>query len=170
MTNLINSLETSWYISSPWGAEIPPLVIRLLERVYLTTVKSSGYCCGVEWLQGEWSYAVAVNDEVVYSSASQLRGTGTSHLDVTDQPVFALGEKVLFRRSQNTTQFRIVQGIHRVEGCWLYTVEWTSPELTESDVGLMTSSDAFSFRDATANGNPFGVRRAWVTDTDLVRV
>ncbi|MBD2439839.1 DUF1392 family protein [Nostoc sp. FACHB-110] len=154
MTNLINSLETSWYISPPWGAEVPPLVIRLLERVYLTTANSFGYCCGVEWLQGEWSYAVAINNEVVYAPASQLRGTGALHLEVADKPVFALGDKVLFYRSQNTAQFRIVQGIHRIEGCWLYTVEWTSPELTESDGQLITSSD----------------RRAWVTDTDLVRV
>jgi len=138
------------------GAEVPLLVIRLLEKVYLTTANSFGYCCGVEWLQEEWNYAVAVDhdNEVVYAPASQLRGTSTSHLDVTEQPVFALGDQVLFHRSQNTTQFRIVQGIHRIEGCWLYTVEWTSPELTESDGQLMTS----------------GERRAWVTDTDLVRV
>jgi Protein of unknown function (DUF1392) len=154
MTNLINSLETAWYISPPWGAEVPPPFIRLLERVYLTTANSFGYCCGVEWLQGEWNYEIAVNDEVVYAPASQLHDTGTLHLEVADKPVFALGDKVLFRRSQNTTQFRIVQGIHRIEGCWLYTVEWTSPELTEFDGQLMTSGD----------------RRAWVTDTDLVKV
>lgn len=154
MTNLINSLETSWYISPPWGKEIPPLVVSLLEQVYVITVQPSGYCCGVEWLQSEWSYAIAINDEVVYSSASQLYGTGKLQMEVTDKPVFALGEKVLFRRSKNTTQLRLVQGIHRIEGCWLYTVEWTSPELSECDGNLTTSGD----------------RRAWVTDTDLVRV
>ncbi|MBE9209909.1 DUF1392 family protein [Nostoc sp. LEGE 06077] len=161
MTNLINSLETAWYISPPWGAEVPRPVVSLLEKVYIGTPRIVGYCCGIEWLQGEWSYAIAINDEVVYTPASQLRGTGKFQMEVTDKPVYALGEKVLFRRSQNTTQFRIVQGIHRIEACWLYTVEWVSPELTESNGQLMTSGDAF--------GNPFGVRRAWVTDTDLVR-
>ncbi len=115
-------------------------------------------------MQGKWSYAVAVDNEneVIYASASQLVGIGKLHFEVNDQPVFALGDKVLFRRSQNTTQFRIVQGIHRVEDFWVYTVEWTSPALTECDGQLMTSSDA--------NGKPFGVRRGWVTDTDFVRV
>ncbi|MBD2249237.1 DUF1392 family protein [Nostoc sp. FACHB-888] len=38
MTNLINSLETSWYISPPWGAEVPPpVVVSLLEKVYTGT-------------------------------------------------------------------------------------------------------------------------------------
>ncbi|MBC6433351.1 DUF1392 domain-containing protein [Nostoc sp. HG1] len=154
MTNHYNSLETSWYISPPWGAEIPPMVVSLLERVYLTSANSFGYCCGVEWLQGNWSYAVAVNDEVLYTSASQLVGTGKLHLEVTDEPVFAMGEKVLFRRSPDNTEQRIVRGIHRVKDFWVYTVEWTSPVLTESDGQLITSSD----------------RRAWVTDTDLARV
>lgn len=154
MTNHYNSLETSWYISPPWGAVIPPMVVSLLTRVYLTSAKSFGYCCGVEWLQGDWSYAVAVNDEVLYASASQLVGTGKLHLEVTDEPVFAMGEKVLFRRSPDNTEQRIVRGIHRVEDFWVYTVEWTSPVLTESDGQLITSSDC----------------RAWVTDTDLVRV
>jgi hypothetical protein len=49
MINLVQNLETSWYLSPPWGKEIPPLEVSLLEKVYVTTTKSFGYCCGVEW-------------------------------------------------------------------------------------------------------------------------
>ncbi|MCG6137673.1 MAG: DUF1392 domain-containing protein [Nostoc sp. LLA-1] len=156
MNNLINTLESCWYISPPWGKEIPPLTICLLERVYLPKLNAYGYCCGVDWLQGEWSYAIAVDtyEEVIYTSGWQLTGTGQLQVQLTDKPVFALGEKVVFRRNQNTSQMRIVTGIHRVEDFWTYTVEWVSPELCECDGKLIISVD----------------RRAWVTDTDLVRV
>jgi Protein of unknown function (DUF1392) len=153
MTKLVHTLEQCWYISPPWGQHFPPLSISLLERVYLTTTKSFGYCWGVEWLQDEWSYAVALNDEVVYTSASQLIGTGKLELGI-DSPVFALGEKVVFRCNRDFSKLRIVQGIHKIDDFWAYTVEWASPELCECDGKLCTSGDC----------------RAWVTDTDLVRV
>jgi hypothetical protein len=153
MINLIHTLEECWYISPPWGQDIPPLTISLLERVYLTTTKSFGYCCGVEWLQDDWSYAVALNDEVIYTSALQLRGTRKLQTDI-DKPVFTLGQRVVFRCNQDVSKLRIVQGIHLIDDFWTYTVELTSPQLCECDGELITSGD----------------RRAWVTDTDLVRV
>ncbi|WP_193200687.1 DUF1392 family protein [Nostoc sp. MG11] len=153
MTNLVHDLEECWYLSPPWGKDIPPLTISLLERVYLTTTKSFGYCCGVEWLQDDWSYAIVLNDEVVYTSASQLIGTGKTQPDI-DKPIFALGEKVVFPCNRDASNLRIVQGIHLIDDFWTYTVEWASPSLTECDGKLITSGD----------------RRAWVTDTDLVRV
>jgi hypothetical protein len=153
MTNLVQNLESCWYISPPWGQKNPPLAVNLLERVYLTTANSFGYCCGVEWLQDDWNYAIALNDEVVYVPASQLIGTGKTQSDI-DKPMFALGEKVVFRCNRDATKLRIVQGIHLVEDFWTYTVEWASPQLCECDGKLITSGD----------------RRAWVTDTDLARV
>ncbi len=42
MINLVQNLETSWYLSPPWGKEIPPLEVSLLEKVYVTTTKSFG--------------------------------------------------------------------------------------------------------------------------------
>jgi Protein of unknown function (DUF1392) len=153
MTKLIHTLEECWYISPPWGQDIPPLSISLLERVYLTTTKSFGYCCGVEWLQDDWSYAIALNDEMVYTSALQLRGTRKLQLGI-DKPVFTLGQRVVFRCNRDGSKLRIVQGIHLIDDFWTYTVEWASPSLTECDGKLMTSGD----------------RRAWVTDTDLARV
>ncbi|WP_193200516.1 DUF1392 family protein [Nostoc sp. MG11] len=153
MTNLVHDLEQCWYISPPWGKDIPPITISLLERVYLTTTKSFGYCCGVEWLQDDWSYAVAIDNEVIYVPALQLRGTGKLELGI-NKPVFTLGQRVVFRCNQDVSKLRIVQGIHLIDDFWTYTVEWASPSLTECDGKLCTSGD----------------RRAWVTDTDLVRV
>lgn len=153
MTKLIQNLEICWYLSPPWGQQIPPLSVNLLERVYVTTAKSFGYCCGVEWLQGEWSYAVALETKVVYTSASQLRGTGKLQSGI-DKPVFTLGEKVVFRCNRDTNNFRIVQGIHLIDDFWTFTVELASPQLCECDGKLITSGD----------------HRAWVTDTDLARV
>ncbi|MBD6620683.1 DUF1392 domain-containing protein [Komarekiella sp. 'clone 1'] len=153
MTQLIHTLEECWYLSPPWGQKILPLSVSLLEKVYLTTANSFGYCCGVEWLQGDWSYAIALNDEVVYTSASRLIGTGKLQPGI-DKPVFDLGEKVVFRCNRDISKLRIVQGIHLIDDFWTYTVEWASPALTECDGKLCTSGD----------------RRAWVTDTDLVRV
>ncbi|WP_306297119.1 DUF1392 family protein [Nostoc sp. C057] len=37
MINLVQTLETCWYVSPPWGKEIPPLEVSLLEKVYVTT-------------------------------------------------------------------------------------------------------------------------------------
>ena len=51
MTNLVQNLEQCWYISPPWGQRIPPLLVSLLERVYVKSAKAFGYCTGVEWLQ-----------------------------------------------------------------------------------------------------------------------
>lgn len=153
MINLVHTLEECWYISPPWGQDIPPLSISLLERVYLTTTKSFGYCCGVEWFQDDWSYAVALNNEVIYTSALQLRGTGKLQLGI-DKPVFTLGQRVVFRCNRDVSKLRIIQGIHKIDDFWTYTVEWASPALTECDGKLITSGD----------------RRAWVTNTDLVRV
>ncbi|WP_375514824.1 DUF1392 family protein [uncultured Nostoc sp.] len=43
MTNLVQNLEQCWYISPPWGKNIPPLLVNLLERVYVKSAKAFGY-------------------------------------------------------------------------------------------------------------------------------
>ncbi|WP_143873991.1 DUF1392 family protein [Nostoc sp. 'Peltigera malacea cyanobiont' DB3992] len=45
MTNLVQNLEQCWYISAPWVQRIPPLLVSLLERVYVKSAKAFGYCC-----------------------------------------------------------------------------------------------------------------------------
>jgi hypothetical protein len=49
MTNLVQNLEQCWYTSPPWGQRIPPLLVSLLEQVYVKSAKAFGYCTGVEW-------------------------------------------------------------------------------------------------------------------------
>jgi hypothetical protein len=127
--------------------------MKLIANCELRIANCSGYCCGVEWLQDDWNYAVALDNEVVYVQASQLIGTSKFQPDI-DKPVFTLGERVVFRCNRDNNKLRIVQGIHLVDDFWTYTVEWASPSLAECDGKLCTSGD----------------RRAWVTDTDLVKV
>jgi Protein of unknown function (DUF1392) len=52
MIDHINALQTSWYLSPPWLGTIPPVEVNLLERVYLRTTRTFGYCCGMQW---NWS-------------------------------------------------------------------------------------------------------------------
>ncbi|MEH2109072.1 DUF1392 family protein [Nostoc sp.] len=58
MTNLVQNLEQCWYISPPWGQRIPPLLVSLLERVYVKSAKAFGYCTGVEWSKRGWKYEI----------------------------------------------------------------------------------------------------------------
>ncbi|MEH1987705.1 MAG: DUF1392 family protein [Nostoc sp.] len=34
MIDHINALQTSWYLSPPWGQTIPPVEVNLLEYIY----------------------------------------------------------------------------------------------------------------------------------------
>ncbi|MHC5778763.1 DUF1392 family protein [Nostoc sp.] len=47
MIDNVNALKTSWYLSPPWGQTIPPVAVNLLERVFLRTTRTFGYCCGM---------------------------------------------------------------------------------------------------------------------------
>ncbi|WP_193199665.1 DUF1392 family protein [Nostoc sp. MG11] len=67
MTGAITTLERCWYLSPQWGQQIPPFEARLLERVYLPISKTFGYCCGVEWKDDRWIYAIACNYQVVHA-------------------------------------------------------------------------------------------------------
>ncbi|WP_267923042.1 DUF1392 family protein [Nostoc mirabile] len=58
MTYLVQNLEQCWYISPPWGQRIPPLLVSLLERVYVKSAKAFGYCTGVEWSERGWKYEI----------------------------------------------------------------------------------------------------------------
>jgi hypothetical protein len=58
MIDHVNALKTSWYISPPWGRTIPPVAVNLLERVFLRTTRTFGYCSGVQWKHECWLYTV----------------------------------------------------------------------------------------------------------------
>jgi len=163
MNNLINSLETSWYVSPPWGAEIPPLCISLLERVYVTTVKLFGYCCGVEWSDDGWCYSIALENEIVSVPGIKIIGSGRLQAVSVEQPVFMVGELVKFRFADGS-QIRTVLGLQLINGSWFYSIEWRSSALVMSEnagVCILPVSD---------NKPKFNPHLAWVTDYDLTGV
>ena len=76
MIDYVNALKTSWYISPPWGKTIPPVEVNLLERVYLKTTRTFGYCSGMQWNHECWLYTVICGDEIVHATEYQIIGTG----------------------------------------------------------------------------------------------
>lgn len=92
MNNFINTLESCWYISPPWGKEIPPLVISLLERVYLPKTKIFGYCCGVEWSADGWCYSIALDSQIVSVSGIEIVSSGQLQALRLPKPTFMVGE------------------------------------------------------------------------------
>jgi Protein of unknown function (DUF1392) len=154
MINLVHTLETCWYLSSPWGKEILPLEVCLLERVYLSTIKSFGYCCGVEWSDQGWSYEIACDNNNITVLGREIIGTGELLALTFEKPVFQLGETVEFRFHGDGPELRIVQGIQLICDSWFYCIEWMSPRISDKGDEVFTSRDSI----------------ARVTDYDLERV
>jgi hypothetical protein len=162
MINQVPNLETCWYLSPPWGKQIPPLEVSLLEKVYVTTTKSFGYCCGVEWSAKGWNYQIVSGKDNLTVLGREIIGTGNLQLVIKEKPVFCLGELVEFRFHGDGPPIRIVQGIQLICDSWFYTIEWMSPGISENGDGV------FTFRDAIALGGTSPIAR--VTDYDLERV
>ncbi|WP_141699899.1 DUF1392 family protein [Nostoc sp. KVJ20] len=80
MTNLVQNLEQCWYISPPWGQRIPPLLVSLLERVYVKSAKAFGYCTGVEWSEHGWKYEINACNTNITALGSELIGIGNLQL------------------------------------------------------------------------------------------
>ncbi|MEH1939609.1 MAG: DUF1392 family protein [Nostoc sp.] len=154
MTKLVHTLESCWYLSPPWGKEIPPLVINLLEIAYISTTKSFGYCCGVEWSDNGWNYAVACDRKIVSVLGHEIIGTGRLQAFPAESPVFMVGELVRFRFADDRLKIRTVLGLQLIDSQWVYIVELASPTLSESSCEIFTS----------------GERKAWVSDYDLIGV
>lgn len=114
MINLVQNLETCWYLSLPWGKEIPPLEVSLLEKVYVTTTKSFGYCCGVEWSAKGWNYEIVSGKDNLTVLGREIISTGNLQPNTKDKPVFRLGELVEFRFHGDGPSIRIVQGIFKL--------------------------------------------------------
>lgn len=162
MINLVQTLETCWYVSPPWGKKIPPLEVSLLEKVYVTTTKSFGYCCGVEWSGKGWSYEIVSGNDNLTVLGREIIGTGNLQLVIKEKPVFCLGELVEFRFHGDGPPIRIVQGIQLICDSWFYTIEWMSPGISEN------GDEVFTFRDAITLGGASLIAR--VTDYDLERM
>jgi hypothetical protein len=108
MTNLVQNLEQCWYISPPWGQRIPPLLVSLLERVYVKSAKAFGYCTGVEWSEHGWKYEIFACNTNITVLEGELIGTGNLQLEAIAKPVFRLGELVEFRFHGDGPPVRIV--------------------------------------------------------------
>ncbi|WP_414545723.1 DUF1392 family protein [Nostoc sp. CCY0012] len=164
MNNIVNSLETCWYISSPWGKDIPPMVICLLERVYLPKLNAYGYCCGVEWVNNGWYYSIALQNEIVLASGIEIIPTGQLQSVAAEKPVFMVGELVNFRFGDHAAKIRTVLGLQMINGSCFYGIEWRSPALqqpNEPTICIFPKSSA---------KHKFVSRLAWITDFDLTGV
>ncbi|WP_341529866.1 DUF1392 family protein [Nostoc sp. UHCC 0302] len=150
MIDQINSLYLCWYIAPPWGDRIPPVEVNLLERVYVGASRTFGYCCGVQWKQDRWIYAIASAGEIIYTTEHEIIGTGEMQLAALEKPTFVLGDHVILRSDDEWTKQRLILGIQLLNRSWFYYVEWMPPALEEA-----TTLDD---------------RLAFVQEKDLVRV
>ncbi|MCC5622165.1 DUF1392 domain-containing protein [Nostoc sp. CHAB 5715] len=132
MIELITALETSWYISPPWGQTIPPVAVNLLERVYLRTTRTFGYCCGIQWKHECWLYSIDCGKKILHATQNQIIGTGELEAISVQKPAFVLGEIVMLCSHDKGTKQRLILGIALVNNSWFYVVELVSPTLTQS--------------------------------------
>ncbi|MCC5600931.1 DUF1392 domain-containing protein [Nostoc favosum] len=132
MIKLITALETSWYLSPPWGRTIPPVEVNLLERVYLRTTRTFGYCCGIQWKHECWLYSVDCGNEILHATQHQIISTGQLETLNVQKSAFVLGERVMFCSHDKATKQRLILGIALVNNSWFYVVELMSPTLTPS--------------------------------------
>ncbi|MEH2071495.1 MAG: DUF1392 family protein [Nostoc sp.] len=147
MINPFTALESCWHISPGWGKTIPPLAVKMLEKVALPILDLSGYCCGVEWSGQEWIYAIVCHSETLYLPEQEFHRTNVLEFTVST-PAFALGDIVEVDFGEQPTR-RIIQGIFCLKDNWLYGVEWRSPILEEEFAQSRT---------------------IWLADVDLVNV
>lgn len=149
MMNEITALESSWYISPPWGGTIPPLAVQIQEEVFLPSFDLPGYCCGVHWEDEEWMYAIVCHHETLYLHDDEFLATNVLIGNTVATPAFKLGDVVEVDFSEQPNK-RIIQGIFSLKHNWLYAVEWRSPILTEK-----TSAQS---------------RLIWLADIDLIKL
>ncbi|BCL39654.1 DUF1392 family protein [Nostoc sp. MS1] len=164
MTNSIYALETCWYFSPPWGQQVPAIAVSLLEKVYLPSEKAPGYCCGVEWSDDGWSYAIATDRGIISVPNSEIIASGQLQPLSIQKPHFRLGQLVNFRFANDGPKIRMILGMSLINNAWLYQVEWRSPALR-----LPTDEGVCIFPKSTQPGK-FINRLAWVTPHDLTEV
>ncbi|BCL39932.1 DUF1392 family protein [Nostoc sp. MS1] len=125
----ITELEKCWYLSPPWGQEIPPVEVNLWERVYLKASRTFGYCSGLGWSKGEWVYFIDLEDEVVHATKHEIVPTGRMEPSTVKKPAFVIGDRVMLVGHAPVTKQRLVLGVQLVDRGWFYVVEWQSPML-----------------------------------------
>ena len=140
MIDHINALQTSWYLSPPWGQTIPPIEVNLLERVYLRTTRTFGYCYGIQWKHETWLYSIDCHHEILHATQHKIISTGELETLNVQKPAFVLGERVILCSHDKGTKQRLILGITVVNNSWFYLVELMSPTLTPT----LTISNRFS--------------------------
>jgi hypothetical protein len=140
MIELITALERNWYISPPWGQTIPLVAVNLLERVFLRTTRTFGYCCGMQWKHECWIYSIDCRNEILHATQNQIIGTGDLVTISVQKPAFVLGERVMLCSHDKGAKHRLILGIALVNNSWFYLVELMSPTLIKTP----TISNRFS--------------------------
>jgi hypothetical protein len=140
MIDNINLLQTNWYLSPPWRGTIPPVAVNLLERVFLRTTRTFGYCCGMQWKHECWIYSIDCRNEILHATQNQIIGTGELEVIKVQKSAFALGERVILCSHDKGTKQRLILGIALVHNSWFYLVELMSPTLIKTP----TISNRFS--------------------------
>jgi hypothetical protein len=131
MNCAITTLERCWFLSAPWGNQIPPVEVNLFEKVYLKTNRAFGYCLGVQWYGDCWNYVVEVKDDFIYATKHQIIGTGQIQARTFNKPVFVLGDRVLLQFPDRGTKQKLILGIELIEKSWFYLVELASPTFSK---------------------------------------
>ena len=127
---------------------MPPLAVRMLEKVLLPISDLSGYCYGVLCEKQEWIYAIVCQNETLYLAEQEFHPTNVLEKSIVSTPAFELGDIVEVDFGEQLTR-RVIQGIFSLKDDWLYGVEWRSPILEEVSAQSRT---------------------IWLTDVDLVNV
>lgn len=130
MKEQITDLERCWFLSPPWGNRIPPVEVHLFEKVYIKSNNTFGYCCGVQWYQESWDYAVDIKKDIIYATKHQIIGTGHIQPNIMKKPAFVLGDRVMLRSNDRGTKQRLILGIELIEKSWFYLVELASPSFS----------------------------------------
>jgi hypothetical protein len=125
----ISELEKCWYLSPPWGQEMPPVEVNLWERVYLKASRTFGYCSGLGWNRGQWVYFIDLENEVVHATKYEIVATGRMETSIVKKPAYVIGDRVMLVGLAPGTKQRLVLGVQLVDKTWFYVVEWQSPML-----------------------------------------
>ncbi|MBD2505553.1 DUF1392 family protein [Anabaena azotica] len=140
MTEQITLLERCWYLSAPWGQEIPLFEVNLWERVYLKALRTFGYCSGFRWDRGQWVYLIELKNEIVQASKYGIITTGRMEPNTVEKPAYAIGDRVMLVNDAPFTKQRLVLGLQFVDSAWFYLVEWHSPMLDPNTSSFNSSS------------------------------
>lgn len=128
----IGFLETCWYLSPPWGSEIPQVKVNIFEKVYMSIaskMEEIGYCCGFECDNGSLRYLVVSNVGILPVMPEEVIPSGKFKKLNIEKPKFKLGQLVEYKFASEISKIRIIQGLLFINNSYFYQVEVRSPQL-----------------------------------------